>query len=236
MAISLDNVPQAYPNLEVQVEQLKVVREERGLSRAGVAALSGLNPATITRIEKGERSPTVETLEKLAVALDVELADFFPKAQAPLPLEFRVAVGLEEPSEASPIEASFLDAWTEYIRERARSWEARLDEIGERLSEDFPKAALWCEEVEDEARAIFAADRHINLWEIKGQQHLEARWEVRSTAKRVSEAVWSAIEQAYSGPRRGTPTGVTMKAAEEAARNRAEFTKQLDALEQSLPA
>jgi len=61
------------------VEHLKAIREERGFSRARVAALSGLNPATITRIENGQRSPTVETLEKLATALDIEVADFFPK-------------------------------------------------------------------------------------------------------------------------------------------------------------
>jgi transcriptional regulator with XRE-family HTH domain len=69
----------------VQVEQLRAIREERGFSRARVAALSGLNPATITRVENGERSPTVETLKKLAAALDIEVGDFFPKeAQASL--------------------------------------------------------------------------------------------------------------------------------------------------------
>ena len=61
------------------MEQLKAIREGRGLSRARVAVLSGLNPGTITRIENGERSPTVETLEKLAAALDIEVGDFFPK-------------------------------------------------------------------------------------------------------------------------------------------------------------
>ncbi len=64
-----------------EVEQLKAIREGRGLSRARVAVLSGLNPATITRIENGERSPTVETLEKLAAALDIEVGDFFPKVR-----------------------------------------------------------------------------------------------------------------------------------------------------------
>lgn len=63
------------------MEQLKAIRETRGLSRAKVATLSGLNPATITRIENGERSPTVETLEKLATALDIEVGDFFPKVR-----------------------------------------------------------------------------------------------------------------------------------------------------------
>lgn len=65
------------------MEQLKAIRETRGLSRAKVAALSGLNPGTITRIENGERSPTVETLGKLAAALDIGVGDFFPKAQPP---------------------------------------------------------------------------------------------------------------------------------------------------------
>jgi transcriptional regulator with XRE-family HTH domain len=69
------------------MRELTRIRQERGLTQQGLADASGVNKATINQIEGGRRSPNVETLEKLADALGVELADLFPKAQAPLPLE-----------------------------------------------------------------------------------------------------------------------------------------------------
>jgi transcriptional regulator with XRE-family HTH domain len=66
------------------MRELTRTREERGLSQQGLADASGVNKATINQIERGRRSPNVDTLEKLADALTVEIADFFPKAQAPL--------------------------------------------------------------------------------------------------------------------------------------------------------
>lgn len=69
------------------MRELTRIREERGLSQQGLADASGVNKATINQIERGRRSPNLETLEKLAGALAVEIADFFPKAQAPLPLD-----------------------------------------------------------------------------------------------------------------------------------------------------
>lgn len=66
---------------------LKVLREKRGLSQAKLAARSDMNPATVWRIETGQRSPTVKQLERLAAAMDLEIADFFPKIQVPLQLE-----------------------------------------------------------------------------------------------------------------------------------------------------
>lgn len=66
------------------MEQLRVLRERKELSQAKLAARVGMNPATIWRIETGQRSPTIEQLERLAEGLDADITDFFPKAQAPL--------------------------------------------------------------------------------------------------------------------------------------------------------
>jgi transcriptional regulator with XRE-family HTH domain len=71
------------------MEILKVLRDRRGLSQARLAARADMNPVTVWRIETGQRSPTVEQLERLADAMDLEVADFFPKAQVPLPLDIR---------------------------------------------------------------------------------------------------------------------------------------------------
>jgi transcriptional regulator with XRE-family HTH domain len=69
------------------MDELRQIRKERGLSQQRLAELAKVDKVTIVHIEGGKVSPKVETLEKLAEALDVELGDFFPKAQAPLPLE-----------------------------------------------------------------------------------------------------------------------------------------------------
>jgi transcriptional regulator with XRE-family HTH domain len=69
------------------LEELRRIREEAGLSQAQLARESGVDRATINKIEQGKRSPSIATLESLSRALAVEVADFFPKAQAPLPLD-----------------------------------------------------------------------------------------------------------------------------------------------------
>ena len=65
------------------MKALTQVRNDRGWSQQRLADESGVNKATINQIERGRRSPNVETLEKLAAGLDVEMADFFPREGAP---------------------------------------------------------------------------------------------------------------------------------------------------------
>jgi transcriptional regulator with XRE-family HTH domain len=69
------------------LEELRRIRGEAGLSQSQLARESGVDRATINKIEQGKRSPSIATLESLARALGVEIADFFPKVQSPLPLE-----------------------------------------------------------------------------------------------------------------------------------------------------
>jgi transcriptional regulator with XRE-family HTH domain len=72
---------------EAPLEELRRLRKEKGWSQTRLAQESGVDRATINQAEGGRRSPTIATLEELATALGVEVADFFPKAQASLPLE-----------------------------------------------------------------------------------------------------------------------------------------------------
>jgi transcriptional regulator with XRE-family HTH domain len=66
------------------VEAVKRIRQEQGLSQQALAKKADVNKVTLIRIESGKGNPNIETLEKLADALGVELSDFFPKAQASL--------------------------------------------------------------------------------------------------------------------------------------------------------
>ena len=69
------------------MEQLKRLREARGLSQTKLAARADVNPATVNQIEGGKRTASPATLHKLAAALDVSLYELLegephPKASA----------------------------------------------------------------------------------------------------------------------------------------------------------
>ncbi|HEY8515638.1 MAG TPA: XRE family transcriptional regulator [Candidatus Binatia bacterium] len=58
-------------------ERVRALRTERGLSLEALAGRSGVSRSMISLIERGETSPTVVVLEKLAAGLGVTLAALF---------------------------------------------------------------------------------------------------------------------------------------------------------------
>lgn len=63
--------------------RIRALREERRLSLRALAEASGLSLNAISRIERGENSPTVASLYQLAAALAVPVTDFFRPAETP---------------------------------------------------------------------------------------------------------------------------------------------------------
>src|SRR4051812_25536126 len=61
---------------------IRSVRKSKGLSIEELAIRTKLSPNGIGRIELGHRSPTGETLIRLARGLNVEPGELFPKAHA----------------------------------------------------------------------------------------------------------------------------------------------------------
>lgn len=57
--------------------KLRTLREQRGLSLRELAERCDLSFNAISRIERGDNSPTVSTLHQLATALEVSIAAFF---------------------------------------------------------------------------------------------------------------------------------------------------------------
>lgn len=68
-------------------KEIRRLREDREFNQAQLAVLVGTGPSAISRIESGKQNPNSSTLVKLAEALEVEIADLFPKAEASLPFE-----------------------------------------------------------------------------------------------------------------------------------------------------
>ena len=65
-------MPTATQRVAVRVVEL---RQARGLSQEALAAKTGLNRVTLARLERAMHPPNLETLERIARALRVSVAD-----------------------------------------------------------------------------------------------------------------------------------------------------------------
>jgi transcriptional regulator with XRE-family HTH domain len=64
-------------------DRLRVLREEKKLSQGDVEKRTGLLRCYISRVENGHTVPAIETLEKMARALEVPLYQLFYEGEEP---------------------------------------------------------------------------------------------------------------------------------------------------------
>lgn len=65
------------PTQQLLSDNLKAIRKEKGLSQVSISEKSGVIASTYSRIESCQVFPNLATLEKLAEAMEVPIADFF---------------------------------------------------------------------------------------------------------------------------------------------------------------
>ena len=58
-------------------QRISRIRERRGYSQREFSLMIELDRVTLCRIEGGNGNPTLETLQRIADGLDVEVAEFF---------------------------------------------------------------------------------------------------------------------------------------------------------------
>lgn len=56
---------------------LRHYRKQAGLTQAEFGELTGFDPKTISRLETGDRTPSLDALETFAQVLKVQVRDFF---------------------------------------------------------------------------------------------------------------------------------------------------------------
>lgn len=56
---------------------IRVARIKRGISQEGLADMAGLARSTMGIVERGEQSPSLQTITKVANALDMDLHNLF---------------------------------------------------------------------------------------------------------------------------------------------------------------
>lgn len=87
--------------LKLVTANIQRLRELKGFSQKEVAAAMGVPQSQYSRMENGKSEPSISTLEKLAIALDVSITEFFKAgmdADVNLPMleKIRLLDGLEK--------------------------------------------------------------------------------------------------------------------------------------------
>ena len=58
-------------------ERIRIYRLKRGFSQEQLAELAGVHPTYIGQLERGEKNATMETIEKVSLALEIPLSELF---------------------------------------------------------------------------------------------------------------------------------------------------------------
>ena len=69
-------MPKEKPQVNIG-EVIKTYRSQRGLSQGDIERRTGLLRCYLSRVENGHTIPSLDTLAKIATAMDVPLAQFF---------------------------------------------------------------------------------------------------------------------------------------------------------------
>lgn len=64
-------------------QRIAALRERRGMTKAELAIKAGLSPSLITKIEKGENKPSLDSLEALCNVLGISVKEFFVYSDNP---------------------------------------------------------------------------------------------------------------------------------------------------------
>ncbi len=75
-------MPKEKPKVNIG-EVIRSFRGARGLSQGDIERRTGLLRCYLSRVENGHTVPSLETLAKIAEALEISLADFFPGSETP---------------------------------------------------------------------------------------------------------------------------------------------------------
>ena len=69
-------MPKEKPKVNIG-EVIRTYRSDRGLSQGDIERRTGLLRCYLSRVENGHTVPSLETLQKIARALDLQLSEFF---------------------------------------------------------------------------------------------------------------------------------------------------------------
>jgi len=85
-------MPKERPKVNIG-QVIRSYRGDRGLSQGDIERRTGLLRCYLSRVENGHTVPSLETLSKIAEAMEINLADFFPGADTAQDRQTRKVLG-----------------------------------------------------------------------------------------------------------------------------------------------
>jgi len=79
-------------------ETVRFRRKAMGLNQEALAELTGLQTAAVSRLERGDGSPNLRTLVRIAAALNIRVSQLLLQAETLLPLIEKAALPDKRPA------------------------------------------------------------------------------------------------------------------------------------------
>jgi transcriptional regulator with XRE-family HTH domain len=167
------------------MERIRQLRKDRGLSQVRLAVMADMDPATLNRLERGTGNPNLKTLERVADALGVEVADFFPKVPRRSSLEPSLFNGLEDAAQSEASQKALAVLFQGLTR--------RGQTIVEQSLREGPSEAL-SKEVEEYYKEAGALHRIKGRWDIFGRDSDELA-EAEAAYQEVEDRIQAMLRQ-----------------------------------------
>jgi transcriptional regulator with XRE-family HTH domain len=114
--------------------RLRSLRDQQGLSLRALAERCGLSINAISQIERGENSPTVSTLHRLATALNVPITDFFQEEAKQTIVFIKRDMGLRSQSDGSVMESLGIGLFNQQLEPFRMTIEPGIGNIDDTVS------------------------------------------------------------------------------------------------------
>ena len=76
-----------YLNAKAVGNAIAKIRKKKGMSQEVLSGLSDMGRTHLSAIERGERKPTLETLYRISIALDMKMSDIVQEIEKQIELE-----------------------------------------------------------------------------------------------------------------------------------------------------
>lgn len=118
-------------------ERIRALREAKGLTQGDIEERSGLLRCYTSRVENGHTVPSLETIEKIARALDIPLYQVFYDGEKPPQVEPLVTDGRRKlPFGRSDTDAKFIQSLLRIVEAMDTASRKRLLKVAREISQE----------------------------------------------------------------------------------------------------
>jgi len=118
-------------------ERIRALREAKGLTQGDIEERSGLLRCYTSRVENGHTVPSLETIEKIARALDIPLYQVFYDGEKPPQVEPLVTDGRRKlPYGRSETDARFIQSLLRIVEAMDAASRKRLLKVAREISQE----------------------------------------------------------------------------------------------------